>query len=114
MKLIALLAVLFSMSAFANSGFDCRTGDDSQGGKFCHYTVSQCEQTDCVMAAECAIKKYSNAITWSKIKSVKLVSVNFKESSIKFDVQMKDKWEVQEVTLEQDEDSCNPVALKAY
>jgi hypothetical protein len=112
MKLILGLSILFSFSAFANDGFDCRSGHSPHGGKFCHYSVSQCEQVDCVKAAECAIDQYSRQVTWSDIKSVKLTGVNFKDSTISFSVKNKNGVEEQTVTVEQKEESCLPVALK--
>lgn len=114
MKFALAIGLLFSMTAFANDGFDCRSGQSPHGGKFCHYSVSQCEQEDCVKAAECAIDQYSRQVTWSGVKSVKLTGVSFKESTISFSVKTKNGVENQTVTIEQKEASCEPVALKVH
>ncbi len=112
MKLTIVIGLLFSMSAFANDGFDCRSGSSPQGGKFCHYRISQCEANECVDAAQCAINEYSSQVTWAGVKNVKLVGVDMNASTLSFSVKTNKGSQVQTVTVEQNEESCKAVALK--
>jgi hypothetical protein len=111
MKFALAIGLLFSMSSFAaNTGFDCRIGDDPHGGKFCHYRISQCVSNDCVVAAECAIKEYAGQVTWSEIKSIEALTVE--ENYVKFSVLTKKGEEYQLVSVEKEAGSCKAVALK--
>jgi hypothetical protein len=111
MKFALALGVLFSLSAFAaNTGFDCRIGDDPHGGKFCVYRISQCVSDDCTVAAECAVKEYANQVTWSKISSIEALTVE--ENYVKFSVMTSKGEEYQLVSVEKDGSSCKAVALK--
>lgn len=111
MKFALAIGFLFSMSAFAAStGFDCRIGDDPHGGKFCHYKISQCVSEDCTVAAECAVKEYSNQVTWSQISSIETRTVE--ENYVKFSVMTKKGEEFQIVSVEKEAGVCKAVALK--
>lgn len=100
MKFVAGLTLFLSFSAFAGKGFDCRTGNDPHGGKFCHYTISACNRNDPAEAAECGIRSYARAITWEKIKTLEPLLFDPFKGTIRYEVVSDKGLSYQTVTIE--------------
>jgi hypothetical protein len=115
MKFALAIGLLFSATAFAATGFDCRGMGSPQGGKFCYYVLSQCENRDEVEAGECAIEKYSSNVTWDEVKKITAFQFdpgNDNEIKIHYRVNNKHGVQTQIVTLEVTEKGYNPVAIE--
>lgn len=79
MKLI-LLVLSLSSFAFADAKFDCRTGVDPHGGKYCYYTMPMlCENESCEAAAKCAVEKYEAGIARNIVSAGVMSSTEFTE-----------------------------------
>lgn len=73
---LATIIFTFSLSLTALAdGYDCRKPGSPHGGKFCHYVVPECaSEVSCDEAALCAVKQFSDHVSWKDVKNIKVLS----------------------------------------
>lgn len=112
MKRTLVLALFLSSSLFASDrAIDCTIGDDSHGGKWCHYVLSQCYLEDAEAAVTCAVEKHNSTFVGGKISSM-AVAFNPLADEFVVTVQSGRKSYQRIVTVELRGDVVRPVTIR--